>query len=167
MDRDASLYDRDFYAWTQEQATVIRDAASAGANLPIDWDHVAEEIEAMGKSDLRAATSHIARIIEHLLKLEHSPACDPRPGWMQSVAYHRQDIDAILGDSPSLRRKLPEVLADGYRQGRRLAALGLARDTGFAEHVLPVDCPYRLESILDPDWWPSGRPGPAGSSPEG
>lgn len=167
MDRDTPLYDRDFYAWTREQASAMRDAASAGANLPVDWANVAEEIEGMGRSDLRALLSHVARVIEHLLKLEHSPATDPRSGWEQSVAYQRQDALAILRDSPSLRGKLSGSLPDSYRQGRRFAVLGLARDRGIPEPHLPEDCPYTIEAILDEDWWPANRHGLGDAPPEG
>src|SRR2546421_9988813 len=97
-----TAYDLDFYEWTQEQARVLREAASARVNLPIDWENVAEEIESMGRSDLSAASSQLARVIEHLLKLEYSPAREPRAGWEDSVALHPVQAEGILADSPSL-----------------------------------------------------------------
>src|SRR4051794_32263471 len=94
-----TAYDLDFYEWTQAQARALREAASARINAPIDWENVAEEIESMGRSDLRGLTSHVALIIEHLLKLEHSPAAPPRAGWRQSVRTHRSEAAKILRDS--------------------------------------------------------------------
>ena len=32
---------RDFYAWTQQQATALRATTRIGANLPVDWENVA------------------------------------------------------------------------------------------------------------------------------
>ena len=69
-----SLYDQDFVRWAEQQAIAIREAGSSGANLPIDWKNVAEEIESLGRSDRRELGSRIATIIEHLLKLQSSPA---------------------------------------------------------------------------------------------
>jgi hypothetical protein len=53
MSENADLYERDFVAWTEEQAGRIRAAAGTHSNLPIDWERVAEEIEDLGKSDAR------------------------------------------------------------------------------------------------------------------
>src|SRR5690242_16251850 len=83
-------YDEDFYVWTQEQAAALRYAAAAGlkGGSHLDWEHLAEEIEDMGKRDRRALESDLARIVEHLLKLERSPAVDPVPGWRDTVREH-------------------------------------------------------------------------------
>jgi hypothetical protein len=63
-----SLYDDDFFAWTQQQAELLRRLAPPGNEL--DLEHIAEEIEDLGRSDLRAARSLCQHIIEHLLKLD-------------------------------------------------------------------------------------------------
>jgi Domain of unknown function DUF29 len=55
MSESADLYERDFVAWTEEQAARIRAAAGTQLNLPIDWENVAEEIESLGRSDARVA----------------------------------------------------------------------------------------------------------------
>ena len=78
---DAFGYDQDFYAWTQTQAAALRAAALGGANLPVDWENVAEEIESLGKSQASALRSRLATIIEHLLKLEFWPTQKPTFGW--------------------------------------------------------------------------------------
>ena len=41
------LYDQDFYAWANEQAGLLR----AGRLSEADIEHIAEEIESMGKSE--------------------------------------------------------------------------------------------------------------------
>src|SRR5438477_8492390 len=70
-----SLYDEDFYAWTQEQAELLR-RGGAGAN-GLDVELIAEEIEDLGKSELHACQSLCEHIIEHLLKLEYSGLAEP------------------------------------------------------------------------------------------
>src|ERR1700743_3278152 len=83
-------YDDDFYAWTQHQAAVLREMPVTDNRF--DREHVAEEIEDLGKSDLNALRSQVRRIILHLLKLQFSPAQEPRYGWMASIADARVEI---------------------------------------------------------------------------
>ncbi|MFD1623672.1 DUF29 domain-containing protein [Azospirillum griseum] len=147
-------YDTDFLAWTEEQARLLRDAARERPNMPIDWDQVAEEIESMGRSEANALTSALTRVIEHLLKLEHSPAQGPRAGWRRSVREHRNQANDALEASPSLRGKLD--LAKCHRRGRAFAADGLEQD-GITAADLPLDCPYTLDQLLDDEWWPAHR----------
>ena len=149
-------YDDDFYAWTQEQARLLREAARERLNTPIDWDHVAGEIEDMGRSETRAVESALTRILEHLLKLEHSPAADPRNGWKASVVEHRGRVLRDLKASPSLRGRID--LPDVYETARELAALGLEQD-GVAPGDLPAECPWSLERITEKGWWPANRHG--------
>jgi len=149
-------YDTDFYAWTEEQARLLREASRERINTPIDWENVAEEIESMGRSEVRAVESALVRVIEHLLKLEHSPAAGPRNGWKASVAEHRGRLRRDLKASPSLRGKID--LADVYETARSVASHGLAID-GLADANLPTDCPYTLAQILDTSWWSVNRHG--------
>ena len=158
MSDPARFYDVDFYRWTQEQAALLRQGSGERINLPIDWDHAAEEIEDMGRSDLRAVNSRISVILEHLLKLEHSPAADPRDGWIDTIARCRDDVARTLDDSPSLRRKLPERWLKEFALARRGAIRSLARD-GIDSARIPADPPYTLDQVLDPDWWPANRHG--------
>jgi hypothetical protein len=62
-------------------------------------------------------------------------------------------IDA-LEDSPSLRRRI--ALDTAYRRGRSFASEGLGQDQ-VDERLLPADCPYTIEQLLDEDWWPKNR----------
>ena len=79
-------YDADLTLWAESQARALRDAGHAGTNLPIDWENVAEEIEALGKSQARELASRVAIILVHLMKLEASPASEPRAGWQETIA---------------------------------------------------------------------------------
>ena len=143
-----SLYDTDFHAWADAQAALLR----AGRFDEADIAHIAEEIESMGRSDLRAMESALARVIEHLLKLAHSPAETPRAGWRQSAAVHRVEFAALAEDNPGLvgRVRFPVV----YERGRQIAAASLAEHDGMNRNALPRTCPWSLDQIIDPDFWP-------------
>jgi len=64
---DGALYDADFYAWTQEQAELLRRLPAVSNRLDVEL--IAEEIEDLGRSELHAVQSLCEHIIEHLLKL--------------------------------------------------------------------------------------------------
>ena len=147
-----SLYERDFFGWTQQQAALLRRAAALRPGTGLDLENLAEEIESLGKRDRRALTNNVARIAEHLLKLQYSPAKDPRPGWENSVDVHRSKARKILADSPALRSDLQATLDESYDDGRRRAARALRRE--LDPKVVPERCPYTVDQILDQDWWP-------------
>src|ERR671921_278798 len=93
MSDSTELYDQDFLLWTEQQATLLRESAGRRLNFPLDWENLAEEIESLGKSQRAELRSRLTTIIEHLLKLEHSTAREPREGWEDTVGRTRHDAD--------------------------------------------------------------------------
>jgi Domain of unknown function DUF29 len=136
---DGPRYDDDFYAWTQYQAEVLR--LMAVADNRFDREHVAEEIEDLGKSERDAVRSQIRRIIEHLLKLGYSPAEPPRFDWIETVLDAGQTLSDKI--SPTLRCDAEQVLDTLYADGRQRAADNLRRySEPAAADALPQACPY-------------------------
>ena len=82
-------------------------ARHSGINLPIDWENVAEEIEALGKSQARELASRIAIILVHLMKLEDSLASEPRAGWQEIIAQQRADIERVRRIHRACGRRSP------------------------------------------------------------
>jgi Domain of unknown function DUF29 len=143
-------YDIDFYAWTQAQAAALRAKDVAA----LDLDNLAEEIDSLGKSDRRALRSHLKVLTQHLLKLRYQPQERERrgPGWRISARNARQEIALILDDSPSLQRQLPRLLASAYPH----ACQDAADETGLPLATFPEPCPWSLEQLQDPGFWPEG-----------
>jgi hypothetical protein len=110
----ASGYDTDVVAWADEQAGLLRRIAAGERvnDAALDWAHVAEEIESVGNSERYRLRSHIAVVIEHLIKLQASPAVEPRNGWKASVLHARVRIKRALRESPSLRREVAAMIAE-------------------------------------------------------
>ncbi|MCW2246084.1 hypothetical protein M2352_001675 [Azospirillum fermentarium] len=156
---DGVLYDTDFLAWTEQQAAALRRMAAARANTELDLHHLAELLDDMGASERRALESDLACIIEHLLKLEHSPAEAPRRKWRASVAEHRGRVAAALEDSPSLRRRVSELLPRAWDRGRFQAAGSLQDYDSVDPDTLPEHCPYTLDDLLDRTMLPPNRHG--------
>ena len=77
-----SAYEADVAAWSAEQAALLRRlAAGERVNDQVDWTNVIDEVESVGQSERRALRSHVATVLEHLIKLHASPAVEPRRGW--------------------------------------------------------------------------------------
>lgn len=116
------LYEQDFVRWTEEQARAIRE----GRLDALDREHLAEEIESMGRSDRREVRSRLAVIIQHILKQRQQPALDG-PSWRATINTQRLEIAGLLRDSPSLRGYLPEAFASAFP----LAIQYAVRDTSL------------------------------------
>jgi hypothetical protein len=149
-DANGSLYDEDFYAWTQEQAELLR-RGGAGANR-LDVELIAEEIEDLGKSELHACQSLCEHIIEHLLKLEHSGLADPARHWRQEIVEWRLQLERKLTRSIVAKLNLDER----YRNALRLLRSFDEDAPGLMAEV-PAQCPYSLDQIIGSggeDWFP-------------
>jgi hypothetical protein len=147
-----NLYDQDLVLWTEEQARALRTAANAGWNAPIDWENVAEEIESLGRSERHALASHVAIVIEHLLKLQASPATDPVRGWRDTIRRARQKIEVVLEESPSLRREISAIVD---RQMPRARALVGANFQDYSEQPrVDIESLTYTESQVLGDWLP-------------
>jgi Domain of unknown function DUF29 len=153
MPKTNELYDRDFFLWTQERAAALR--AVKNSNLPLDWANLADEIESLGKSDRRQLRSQIRRILRHLLKLEVSPALDPRVEWCSTIRDSRSEIEDVLHDSPSLRCEIDRVIAEELDAAAKFAAADLRRHTEAAEAVWArlEKGGFTAEQVLG-DWFP-------------
>lgn len=144
------LYDEDFYAWTQAQARELRRFAEARPNLPLDLPHLAEEIRDLGKEQRNAVRSLVRQVLIHLIRLQHSPADEPRNAWADEIDAARDDLHDRL--TATLRRDLGRQLPKLYAEAQRRAARKMARYGETAE--LPEQCPYPLAGVLDRDWFP-------------
>ena len=155
---ERSLYQTDYYAWTKQQAAELRRLAATRVNTTLDLANLAEEVESLARSDFATVRSELRRIIEHLLKLEHSPAADPRFGWRESVIEARDVIADVI--TATLRREVEAELAKTYQQGRRKAEAALLRQRERdAARALPKSCPYGFDQIVGHDWYPDNRHG--------
>lgn len=148
-------YNTDLALWAESQARALRDASHPDTDLPIDWENVAEEIEALGKSQARELASRIAIILVHLMKLQASPAHEPLAGWQETIAQQRGDIERLLADSPSLRSALPRVIDNELSKARRVAALALGGH-GEQPRVDLGTVRYSAEQVLE-DWFPDAK----------
>lgn len=146
-------YDQDFYAWLLRQAALMREARVA----ELDLGNLAEEMESMGKRERRSVISLTQRTIEHLLRMQLHPDAESLAHWKREVRNFRQDLARLLRDSPSLRARMDELLAEAWTDARADAAEDLASyGVRVPSEALPEACPYSPAQVLDKNWWPGG-----------
>jgi hypothetical protein len=141
----SELYERDFYGWANEQARLLRERRLTEADL----DHIAEEIESMGRSEKRELVSRLTVLLLHLLKWQTQPGYRGA-SWELSANISRDELAGHLQDNASLKAQLPDALQTAYRR----ATLYAARETGLAAGVFPGQCPWSFEQAMEPSFWP-------------
>ena len=142
---DPTLYDSDFYAWTTEQAELLR----TGRLSEMDLEHLAEEIESLGRSEKRELVSRLTILLLHLLKWQFQPMRHG-PSWRLSIATTRDILADHLDENPSLRVTIEASVTVAYRRARRNASV----ETGLADAIFPAVCPWSVDQLLSEDFWP-------------
>lgn len=105
----------------------------------------------LGRSERREIRSRLLVLLHHLLKWKVQPErCTNL--WTASLVEERHRIGDVLTDSPSLKTYPESVLAAEYR----IARLKAAGDLDLPEDSLPELCPFSIEQVLSPDFWPAG-----------
>ena len=141
-------YEHDFYAWSFAQARALR----ARRPEQLDWENLAEEIESLGRSDRRQVRSRLTVILMHLLKWQYQPK-KRSTSWKVSIMAQRDEIESVLADSPSLRRRLPELLTEAYESARELAIFEMGLNK-WDTSIPPERNPFTLDQVLDEDFLP-------------
>jgi hypothetical protein len=141
----ATLYDHDFYAWANAQAALLR----AGKLSIADIEHIADEIESMGRCEKRELVDQLAVLLAHLLKWKFQSGFRSK-SWLRTIREQRFRLQRHLADNPSLKASLDEAIADAHR----LALIAAADETDLDEKVFPVRCIWSFEQIVDDEFWP-------------
>ncbi len=145
MPRNAIAYDNDFFAWTEEQARLLRE----GELTDLDVENLAEEIESMGRSVRRELRNRLTVLIMHLLKWRHQPMFRSR-SWSGTIREQRKQVLSLVAESPSLSSLLASELSEIYSAALAKAA----SETGLADSSFPAKCLFTPEQILSEDFLP-------------
>ena len=140
-------YDEDVLLWSQQQARLLRE----GRFAELDIEHLADEIEDVGKSEKRELASRCAVLIAHLLKWRFQPSIRSK-SWRVTIHVQRERVALALEDTPSLKTVLRQPR---WRRDLWLEAISQARkDMRAKAELLPDDPPFSIEDALNPDFWP-------------
>ena len=145
-----TTYERDVVAWAYEQAQLLR----SGRLTTLDIEHIAEEIEDVGKSEQRELANRMAILLAHLLKWEYQPALRGS-SWESTIHTQRSSIDRRLRKTPSLKASLADT--DWWADAWDDAVGEASKETGLAYTGFPETCPWSADKVLDQGFFPEGR----------
>lgn len=140
-----ATYKTDVAAWSQEQARLLRARRFA----ELDIEHIAEEIEDVGKSEQRELESRLEILLLHLLKWQFQAGLQSR-SWRLTILEQRRRIGKLLRRVPSLQSGLQETLADVYDDARFSAMA----ETGLDIEMFPDSVPWMADQVLDYQYFP-------------
>ena len=134
-----TLYDHDFYAWTQRQVELLQSQ---------QWEHVdiqnlIEEIASLGKQERQELRNRLGVLLGHLLKWYYQPKARSK-SWLYTIKEQRRRIQEHLADNPSLNPYLTEAIKRGYKDGLDL----IGRETPLDPKQLPQSCPFSEDQIF-------------------
>ena len=140
-------YEKDIVAWANEQASFIR----AGRFELLDLEHIAEEIEDVGKSEQRELENRMAILLAHLLKWQYQPA---RRGasWQKTIKVQRTQVNRRIQKTPSFKHTLQDT--EWWEDTWGDAITQASKETGIELTVFPESCPWTSEQILDQEFLP-------------
>lgn len=138
--RAAPLYERDLYAWSLEQARLLKE----GRLDEVDALNVAEEILDVGRNEYDKLESALRVLLMHMLKWDHQPEKRTR-SWENSIAIQRDHALRQLRDNPSLKSRIREATSNAFSDARRLAS----SETDKEVDAFPSECPYDWDTILN------------------
>jgi hypothetical protein len=138
-------YEDDFYAWSIEQAELLRLRRFS----ELDLTNLVEEMESMGREQRHALRSSYRVLLVHLLKWQFQQDRRSR-SWSATIVRERGNIAEREEDNPSLRSDAKAIVVQAYRTARREAAA----ETGLDRETFPAECPFSLVELRDPDFLP-------------
>ncbi|MCL6436702.1 MAG: DUF29 domain-containing protein [Leptolyngbyaceae cyanobacterium HOT.MB2.61] len=142
-----TLYNQDFYAWTQHQVELLR----SGQLEKLDIEHLIEEMESLGRQERQELRNCLGMLLGHLLRWHSQPEARSK-SWRATIQEQRQEIRRQIEENPSLKPYLSEAIEIGYEKGLSL----VDRETPLAPKQLPQSCPFFETEIFEEpvDWQP-------------
>lgn len=144
----ATDYEQDVIAWANEQAALLR----AGKFSALDIEHIAEEIEDVGKSEQRELSNRMAVLLSHLLKWQFQ-AGRRGASWEATIHTQRNSIERRIRKTPSLEASL--FYADWWADAWDDAVEAASKETGLTYRDFPEACPWSREEVLDHGFFPA------------
>jgi len=143
----ALIYEQDYAHWLE---ITLRQLQSRSLE-DIDWEHLIEEIEALGNEQRHKVESYLRQVVKHLLLYNYWEAEKKYSGkgWIEEVDNFRSELDILL-ESKVLYNHAVKILDKVYARAKRSAII----KSQLPDHLFPETCPYSLVEILDPDWLP-------------
>ncbi len=142
----ADLYDLDILEWSEQQAELLRRvAAGEPVNARPDWPNIIEELEAVGRSELRACESFLRQTMIHLLKIGAWPGSKAVAHWRDETRNFLFEAGQAFSPSMAPRINLDRLYGSALQQVRGM------QDDADEPRPLPDTCPFTLDALLAGD----------------
>jgi hypothetical protein len=142
------LYEIDFYAWTQEQARLLRERRWND----LDLENLVDEVGGVGSSEKRQIRNRLTKLLAHLLKWKYQPG-HRGLSWRRTIVDQRRQLADIVESSPSLAEYVKHQVRERYTG----ATVDAASETGIAIGIFPEECLFTVQQALDPEFFPEDR----------
>jgi ribonuclease HI len=156
-----SLYEKDFYKWIIENVNLLKNKKF---DL-VDWNNMIEELESIGRNELRSSINFMATILEHLYKYENFRENEnTENSWVKNIINSRSKLERLFIEMPSLKNKTSNELETAwkhavisltywfkYPENKYLANKYFSRTPTGKD--FPEKCPYTFEQILEYEPW--------------
>ncbi len=133
-------YEQDYAGWVEDTARAIEE----GRFSEIDRVALADEVRDLGNTEKARIESALRVLLIHLLKLKYQPERHTR-SWDNTISVQRTHVAKYLRGSPSLRARLPEILADAYQ----IARYDAENQTGLMLDTFPETCEWTVAEVLE------------------
>jgi len=141
----ASLYELDFYRWIQHQVETLRGRKFS----ELDLENLIEEMEAVGRSEKRSLIGSLSLVLMHLIKWQYQPDLRSK-SWMFTIRNQRDEVIAILEDSPSLKSFVETAIERAWKK----ALIEAEKETGIENERFPPTCPWTFDEFMNDNFWP-------------
>jgi hypothetical protein len=142
----SSIYEEDYQQWLDNTVLLLKNRQVDS----LDYEHLIEELEALGREQKNAVESLVIQIIQHLLFYQYwsSEREDNERHWRGELIGFRTQLELRL--TTNLRNHLSNRLDYLYGKAKKMAEVK-------TDLKLPSASPYTLADILDEDWLPEIR----------
>jgi hypothetical protein len=142
------IYEQDYPEWLDITLNQLQNRDLEN----IDWEHLIEEITALGNEQRHKVESYLRQLIKHLLLYQYweTEKSYCAKGWIEEIDNFRSELDLLL-ESKVLYNHCAQILDKIYIKARNNAI----RKSELSPKIFPENCPYSLIEILNPEWLPS------------
>ena len=142
-----TLYEEDYYLWIEKTLKQLQNKDIES----LDWQHLAEEIEALGIEQKRKVESYLKQLLIHLLLYRYweSEKEFCQRGWKNEISNFRDELEFSFR-SKTLYNYFLTCLEAVYVKARKQAI----QKTGLPSEIFPEQCPFTAGDILNSDYFP-------------
>jgi hypothetical protein len=142
-----SLYEEDYCQWLEITLKQIQEKDVDN----LDWVHLTEEIEALGREQINKVQSYLIQLLKHLLMYQYWQSDKEycAQGWAEEIDNFPIELE-ILIEAKTLKNYCISIQNLAYQKARRAAI----KKTGLGADIFPKQCPYSLVEVLDFDFLP-------------